>query len=151
MAEDWTPVNVVTGYKVDFSPLIDLAGKATEIATKIYMAHLGVTAADLLAKLLKTTLERHWKTIVNALFNKLLKALGNISTVVKVVFYYDLQRTRGLVILNGGSVPVTAYRYANYRATINGYSANSGEAGSWWSSSKPYSLTDEIYCFLTRL
>lgn len=145
LANNWTPVNVATGFKIDFSPLIDLAGSAASVATKIYMAHLGVTAADILARLVKATLEKHWKEVVNALFNRLLSKLGKISTVVKVIFYYDLQRTSGLVTLNGGSVPVTAYRYANYRATINGYSASSGEVGGWWSSSKPYSITDEIY------
>lgn len=66
------------------------------------------------------------------------------SKVLDVIFSYDLQRTKGLIYLNGGSVPVTGYRYGNYKATVKvagrSFKGSSGKHGNWWSSSKPYSL-----------
>ncbi|WP_446601269.1 hypothetical protein [Thomasclavelia ramosa] len=140
---DSTPVNVVTGMSIDFAPLIEATAA---IATSIALAHFGVTASSLLAKLGKTVLSKHWTSVVDIVFDGLIGAIGGygVSKILNITFKYDLQRTRGLIYLNGGNVPVTGYRYANYRATIKvagkSFSGSSGKYGGWWSSSKPYSV-----------
>lgn len=141
--EAWMPVNVTTGIKINFAPLIDFAGN---VATQLLLAHTGVTASSLLTKLVSSVLSSHWKIVINAIGSTLAGYAGGwaASKIVNVTFNYDLQRTKGLVYMSGGYVPVTGYRYANYRATLTvlGRSVykNSGKMGGWWSSSKPYSL-----------
>lgn len=145
---DSTPVTVVTGMSIDFAPVIEATAK---MATKIALAHCSVTAADLLVKLLQTSINGHWDIVINKVINRLVGYMGGwgASKVLNITFKYDLQRTKGLIYLNGGSVPVTGYRYANYRSTIKvagqSLSGSSGKHGNWWSSSKPYSMGNEYY------
>lgn len=145
---DSTPVNVSTGITIDFAPLIEAGGG---MALAIALAHFGVTAKSLLSLLGEATLKSHWAKIINKIYSSIVSAMGGfgVSKVLNITFKYDLQRTKGLIYLNGGSVPVTGYRYANYRATIKiagkSFSGSSGEHGSWWSSSKPYSLDPVVY------
>lgn len=114
---DSTPVTITTGKTISFSPLIT-AGAS--LATSLAMAHYGVTAASLLEKLSKTAVSSHWETFVNICGDGLIGTMGGFgaSKVLDVIFSYDLQRTKGLIYLNGGSVPVTGYRYGNYKATV---------------------------------
>lgn len=145
---DSTPVTVVTGISIDFAPLIEATAR---MATKIALAHCSVTAADLLVRLLQTAINGHWDIVINKTINTLVGYMGGwgVSKILNITFKYDLQKTKGLIYLNGGSVPVTGYRYANYRSDIrvagHTVSGSSGKHGGWWSSSKPYSITDEYY------
>lgn len=143
---DSTPVNVITGINIDFAPLIEASAK---MATKIALAHCSVTAADLLVRLTQTAINGHWDIVINKTINNLVGYMGGwgVSKILNITFTYDLQRTKGLIYLDGGSVPVTGYRYANYRAEIKvagkKVSGSSGKHGGWWSSSKPYSINYE--------
>lgn len=145
---DSTPVNVTTGISINFTPIIEAGGG---MALAIALAHFGVTSGSLLALLGQTTLKSHWKIIIDLIYGSIVSAMGGYGAkkLLNITFKYDLQRTKGLIYLNGGSVPVTGYRYANYRATIKvagkTFSKSSGKYGAWWSSSKPYSLDPVLY------
>ena len=110
------------------------------------ICRIQTTASVFQAGLGKTVLSKHWTSVVDIVFDGLIGAIGGygVSKILNITFKYDLQRTRGLIYLNGGNVPVTGYRYANYRATIKvagkSFSGSSGKYGGWWSSSKPYSV-----------
>lgn len=143
--DPWTPKTVVTGYTVDFAPLIDGAATVAAIGTQLYTAMIGVGASTLINKLAKATLKQHWAIVADAVGNSILDLIGeNASKIVNVTFSYDLQMTSGLVDLMGNGVKVTAYRYANYTGIIKllgkTFSKNSNKCGGWWSSSKPYGL-----------
>lgn len=79
-----------------------------------------MTASTLLSKLDQTILYGHWKIIVDLIFNWLIDVIGGngATQIVNSTFKYDLKKTKGFIYINGGSVPVTSYRYANYIATI---------------------------------
>lgn len=142
---DWTPETIITGYTVDFAPLIDATGTVAAIGTQIYTAMIGVTASTLINKLVQSKLKSHWAAIADYCCGAIIDLIGaNASKIVNVTFSYDLQKTKGLVDLMGNGVKVTAYRYANYTGKIlvlgKTFTKNTGKCGSWWSSSKPYAI-----------
>lgn len=147
-ASNWDPITVATGYEIDFAPFIDAVAGVAAAATQMYLGHIGVTATSIINRLAHAKLKSHWSSIANWGFGSIISYIGsNASKIINVTFSYDLQRTRGLVNLNGGSVPVTAYRYSNYTGKLHlggkTVSKNTGQTGGWWSSSKPYSLDYE--------
>lgn len=141
----WTVETIITGYHIDFAPLINGAATAAAIATQLYTGTIGVSASSLINKLVKATLKAHWASVANFCANGILDLIGpNASKIVNVTFTYDLQKTKGLVDLTGNGVKVYAYRYANYTGKIlvlgKTFTKNTGKCGGWWSSSKPYSI-----------
>ena len=144
-ASNWDPVTVITGYEINFAPFIE---KAASWGMQLYLAHIGAAATSLINKLAKTTLNSHWSVVASTLSGDIISYIGSYaSKVINVKFVYDLQKTRGLVTLNGGSVPVTGYRYANYKGKLylgSWVSKSTGKTGGWWSSSKPYSLEENL-------
>lgn len=142
---DWTPETIITGYSIDFAPLIKATGTVAAIGTQIYTAMIGVSATTIINKLAKARLKAHWSAIADYCGDTIIDLIGlNSSKIVNVTFSYDLQKTKGLVDLTGSGVKVTAYRYANYtgKILVLGYtfSKNTGECGGWWSASKPYEI-----------
>ena len=143
----WTPVTVIEDYYIDFSPGIDFTVSAAAFVTNLYLGITAVSDAALKKKLTESALKRTMTVIGERSFEKVMGWLDiHPSDIITATLYYDLQRTSGLVDLMGSGVKVTAYRYANYvgrlwaGGTTNLFSYNTGEYGSWWSSSKPYSF-----------
>jgi hypothetical protein len=141
----WTPVTVVEGYYINFAPFIDSVASVAAFSLQLHMSLAAVASSQLMGKLVEHSVKEVMNRIADTAYGALIDYLAaNASDYFTATFYYDLQRTSGLVDLMGSGVLVTAYRYANYagRIWIGGrqFSCNTAEYGSWWSSSKPYSI-----------
>lgn len=141
----WTPVTVVEGYYINFAPFIDSVASVAAFALQLHMSLSAVASSQLMGKLVEHSVKEVMDRTADFAYGALIDYLGShASDYFTTTFYYDLQRTSGLVDLMGSGVLVTAYRYANYagRIWIGGrqFSCNTAEHGSWWSSSKPYSI-----------
>ena len=141
----WTPVTVVEDYYIDFAPFIDATATVASYVLDFYSTFSAIAGATLVTKLAEASVKDLFEELLDEAYDELVDhILSNASDYFDVTFYYDLQRTSGLVDLMGSGVMVYAYRYANYagRIWVRGrqFSCNTAEHGSWWSSSKPYSI-----------